>query len=133
MLRFFIIVLLVSTFTSCVEKRTEDPINAYKFWAGEKPPKEIEVINGKYWESPHFTKEYIMYLELNPSDEWKTEFIKQNDLVQPKIAPKDPPDAPSWFKPTKNCKLWVPTGYSQGSVYYEDTLTGHLFIYEIQL
>ena len=116
-----------------MEKRTDDPIQTYKLWAGEKPPMEVEVIHGKYWESPHWSKEYIIYLELKTSLEWKNEFIKQNHLVQNKTNQNIPSDAPSWFKPTESCRIWMPSGFTQGSTYYEDTLSGHIFIYEIQL
>jgi hypothetical protein len=36
----------------------------YMLWTGEKPYKDVKVIHGKYWQSVHFTREYIVYLEL---------------------------------------------------------------------
>jgi hypothetical protein len=61
------------------------------------------------------------------------EFIKQNDLVLDTSAATLPSDAPSWFKPKENYKVWVPPEINQGSTYYEDSLSRHMFIYEIQL
>ncbi|MNY58765.1 hypothetical protein D3C86_1951440 [compost metagenome] len=44
-----------------------------------------------------------------------------------------PSDAPKWFKPGRNCIAWKSPDDDQGSVYYIDSLTGKMFIYEIQL
>jgi hypothetical protein len=129
----FAAILLVSgMLVGCFEKKTDDPIKAYQYWAGEKPNERIEVINGRYWGSAHWSKEYIMYLELKASPLWRAEFIRQNNLkLDTFYAISD--DAPSWFKPIGSYKIWRPSGFDQGSVYFEDTVEGHLFIYDIQL
>ena len=127
----FLITVLISI-TSCREKKTEDPIEAYTFWGGEVP-KEVQVIHGKYWQSSHWTKEYILYLELKASASWRKEFIKQNNLVENKESETIPVDAPNWFRPANNCRIYKQSGVSEGSVYYDDTLNGNMFIYEIQL
>jgi hypothetical protein len=112
-----------------MEKNTTHPIEVYNLWGGEVP-KEVEVINGKYWQSAHFTKEYIMYLELKASPLWRTELIKQNNLVETKERISIPSDAPNWFKPTGSFKAFIQPEFSQGSVYLEDTASGRMFIYE---
>jgi hypothetical protein len=130
---FALEVSIVLFFGSCKEKKTDDPTKTYKFWSGGPPQKDIEVIHGKYWQSAQWSKEYIMYLEVKAPSSWRKQFIKQNNLVEIKESKNVPSDAPSWFSPGKNFRTWVPAAISQGSVYYEDTLTGKLFIYEIQL
>jgi hypothetical protein len=115
-----------------MEKNTEDPVETYTLWGGEVP-KEVEVIHGKYWQSSHWSKEYIMYLELKASALWRKEFIKQNNLVENKETNDVTSDAPSWFRPGKNFRTLTPSGFTQGSTYYEDTVSGRMFIYEIQL
>jgi hypothetical protein len=62
---------LIGVFSSFTEKTSENPNETYMLWSGEKPSNEIEVIRGKYWLSAHFTKEYIMYLELLASPVWR--------------------------------------------------------------
>src|SRR5579863_2630679 len=107
----------------CSEKNTHDPFETYKLWSGgEKPPKEVHLIHGKYWQSAHWSKEYIMYLELKAPSKWRNEYIKQNNLVYKKdttIALEQ--DAPQWFKPSPTYKVYVPSGFSEGSVYYNDS------------
>jgi hypothetical protein len=117
---------------TCTEKKTNDPIETYKLWAGEVP-KDVQVVNGKYWQSSHWTKEYIMYLELKTSPLWINEFNGQNNLVESKEQTDIPPDAPVWFKPTKRFKSLRQSEPSQGSVYFEDMISGTMYIYEIQL
>jgi hypothetical protein len=43
-----------------------------------------------------------------------------------------PTDAPQWFGPQKKSKIWKQQN-SMGGIYFEDSDTGHLFIYEEQL
>src|SRR5688500_15819997 len=124
---YFCLCILSFTLTliSCSSKRTEDPSETYRLWAGYSAPDSITVINGKYWESPHFTREYIMYMELKATPTWCREFIRQNDLL-PEISPHVlPEDAPEWFLPGENHRKYVPSEFSQGSLYFFDTLTSH--------
>ena len=135
-LKFFLLVSLVlfSLFqTSCHRKRTENPKEVYRLWAGEEVPSNIKVLKGKYWQSAHFTKEYIVYMELVAPREWMQHFIEQNKL---KIENQDreiPADAPEWFKPPTDHIVWTPSGFSQGSRYFIDTAYSHMLLYEIQL
>ncbi len=119
---------------SCSEKNSENPEEVYYLWSGTKPTNEIKLINGKYWQSSHFTREYKMYLELIASKNWLSEFIKQNDLKLLTSTSIDlPPDAPGWFKAKPGFKVFVPSQFSQGSIYFLDDKTGCMLIYEIQL
>lgn len=120
-------------FGACGEKITSDPIESYKNWAGELPPKNVKIIHGKYWQSAHLSKEYILYLELQAPSSWRAHFLEQNNLVKATDSIGLPSDAPVWFTPEKNCRILKQKGPDQGSVYYEDTLTGKMFIYEVQL
>jgi hypothetical protein len=126
-------VIIVIFLGSCTEKKTDDPIETYKLWSGEPPPENIKILNGKYWQSDHWSKEYIMYLELKASAQWRSQFTQQNNLVETKTSPILPSDAPAWFTPRRNLRILAPKGNGQGSAYYEDTVTGVMFIYETQL
>jgi len=126
-------VCVIISMVSCMEKQTNDPAETYKFWAGEPPSKNVDVIHGRYWQSAHWSKEYVMYLDLTAPSDWRLEFIKQNNLVKTTEQYGFPSDAPDWFKPTKSFRTFVQAGSGQGSVYYEDTLTGRMLIYETQL
>ena len=131
---FLIFIFLGASFISCSEKNSENPEEVYSLWSGSKPRNEIKLINGKYWQSSHFTKEYEMYLELVASKNWISEFIKQNDLkVLTSTSIDLPSNAPSWFKVKPGFKSFIPSGFSQGSIYFLDDKTGYMLIYEIQL
>ncbi|EMG12729.1 hypothetical protein LEP1GSC151_2070 [Leptospira interrogans serovar Grippotyphosa str. LT2186] len=46
----------------CEEINTNDPVSAYLYWSGDSSlPKDLEVIHGRYWESPHITHEHILF------------------------------------------------------------------------
>jgi hypothetical protein len=111
-IRLLLPVLLLS---GCLSKETSNAEKAYRYWAGEDAPKELKLLNGKYWESPHFTKEYTMYLELQAPKSWVDLFIALNKLALSKESGfVQLSDAPSWFKPTQSQIAFVPTGFSQG-------------------
>tara|TARA_R100000951_G_C2630931_1_gene177627 strand:- start:547 stop:969 length:423 start_codon:yes stop_codon:yes gene_type:complete len=105
----------------------------FKYWAGEEPWEGIDVKNGQYWSSAHFTKEYIMYMEVIVPKDMALSFVNDEynklELVEGKINLPD--DKPDWFKPPKDFKVYKRG--SQGSLYFIDLDTGYMFIYEIQL
>jgi hypothetical protein len=127
-------VLTVFFLTSCSEVNSTDPKETYRHWAGTNPPADLELINGQYWQSAHWTKEYIMYLKFKPTEEWWTEFLKQNYISADKVDWTMPNNAPTWFKPSENSIRFGGTSdFGQGSRCFKDTLTGVCYIYEIQL
>lgn len=127
---FLLIFLLL---TSCSEIKTNDPKETYKYWAGTNPPDNLEIIKGKYWESAHWTREYIMYLKLKPTKKWWNEFIAQNHLQIDTMDWAKTFDSPIWFNPSKNSIRYKNYEFDQGSRYFQDTLTKEYYIYEIQL
>ncbi|MCK5467975.1 MAG: hypothetical protein KAI99_05700 [Cyclobacteriaceae bacterium] len=119
--------------TSCSEIRTNDAIGSYKYWAGTNPAENIEVLKGVYWQSGHWTREYILYLKLKPTNNWWDKFVKQNQL---KIANEDwirHTDTPDWFKPTDKIEVYKHADDFNDSRYFMDKATGECYIYEIQL
>lgn len=127
------IILFSLLLTSCSETRTDDPIDSYKYWAGTEPTGDVKVLNGQYWQSAHWTKEYILYLQIKPTDKWWDEFVKQNQL---KVDNEDwvkSSDSPEWFQLTDNVEIYKPADDFNDSRYFRDKVTGECYIYEIQL
>jgi hypothetical protein len=131
-IRVILLFVCVSLFAACGEKRTTDPVEAYQSWSGEKPGKDIQVIHAQYWESAHWTKKYELYLELTASPAWRAAFIAQNHLRKDS-AYTLPADKPNWFTATARVKIWKLTAGDPQSVILEDTVSGRLLIYDIQL
>jgi hypothetical protein len=118
---------------SCMGIDTNQPKEAFNYWAGEKPPRDIIIVNGKYWQSSHWTKEYIVYLKLKPGKQWWKDYVVQNNLQIDSGQWTSPSDCPDWFKPTQNCLIYKADDEDNGSRYFIDTLTGVCYIYEIRL
>lgn len=127
--------LILITFCSCQEKKSNVPDQVYKYWSGDIPPKEIHLVHGRYWQSSHWSREYIMYIELEAPAEWRANFIFQNHLVQIKSEDMPPPDPdiPEWFNPSGKSKIWLPVGPNQGSIYFEDSANNKMYLHEVQL
>jgi hypothetical protein len=128
---FFATILIL---LSCSEIKTEDPKKAFQFWLGIKAPKDVELIKADYWQSAHWSKEYILFLEFKPSEIWWNECIKQNGLKLDTTKWNPPDPLPIWFKPTHNSTMYKQKGQlGNDSRYFRDKATGICFIYEIQL
>lgn len=102
-------------------------LETYRYWAESEPSPDTKVLNGQYKSSIHFTKEYVMYLELETK--WTKDFAKDNGLHLAKSDPVIPNDAPKWFNPPKVYEIWEG---NQGSTYFINSKTGHMYIYEVQ-
>jgi len=100
----------------------------FRYWAETEPTPETEVLNGQYWSSSHFTKEYILYMEIKAF--WIKDFAPENRLQRADSERDFPNDAPNWFKPPNDYEVWKG---DQGSRYFINSATGHMFMYEIQL
>ncbi len=134
MSRLIAILLILTFLTSCSEVKTTDPEKIYKYWSGAAAPTNLELLKGQYWQSAHWTSEYIMFLKFRPTENWWTEFIEQNQLQADNDNWNKPTDAPSWFNPTEQMKMYSSgDNFNQGSRYFIDTLTNESYIYEIQL
>lgn len=119
--------------SSCAEIRTEDPIEAFKYWAGAVPTSEVIVLKGQYWQSAHWTKEYILYLQVRPTSEWWNEFVNQNRLQIADESWFRPTDAPIWFQPGERVEVFKSRSLVDGARYFRNKDTGDCYIYEIQL
>ncbi len=119
--------------TSCSETNTTDPIDSFKYWAGTNPPDDLKVIKGKYWQSGHWTREYILFLKIKPTDKRWDEFIKQNQLQADNTKWIRPSDSPDWFEITDEMEIFCRGNNFNDSKYFRNTKTGECYIYEIQL
>ena len=134
MIRILLFFLLAMVSVSCQQKETDDPLQAYKYWAGSNPPEEIQILNGRYWESAHWTKEYIMYLKISPTPEWWDAFVAMNQLTIDHAGYILPEDAPAWFDVRRDFVVYSRKGvFDQGSRYFLDPISGICYLYEVQL
>ena len=134
-LAYTLFTLLFLTFSNLSLGQDEDgmhygALETFRYWADEDPWEGITVFHGQYWASSHFSKEYILYMELKVPTETAQNFILDNGLEPANDKEKYPSDAPKWFNPSANLKEYAG---AQGSKYFIDVHTGHMFMYEVQL
>lgn len=129
----FTFLLTIFVLTSCEEMKTSDAKTTYKYWAGTNAPADLELLNGQYWQSAHWTLEYIMYLKFKPSEEWWSKFLEQNHISPDNFDWTMPYDAPAWFKPSDSSVRYSTNDEFNQSRYFRDNRTGICYIYEIQL
>lgn len=129
----FLLAAAVSGLSGCFEKRTENAEDAFTYWAGAEVPKEVQVLHGQYWQSAHWTREYIMFLHLKTTDLWWNEYVKKSKLVPDDAPWTKPADAPAWFEIPAGFEMYrLPDDWNDSRVFH-DRKTGESFIYEIQL
>lgn len=110
----------------------DDPKNWRRAF-GEETPAGVSVVHSRYWESNHFTREYLYYFVVRASPEWRDAFLKKRGLFPVKasearsyrsIRPNS--DIPKWFvpDPVERYEAWDLPGY-YGSVFI-DRETGEI-------
>jgi hypothetical protein len=117
---------------SCFSRETTNPEKAYSYWAGTKPPKEIEIINAKYYQSPHFSLEYEFFLKFRPTKKWISEFLDQNglELDEQNSDWSMWANLPEWFVPEPNCLIYSKNDEFDRSRYFVNPKNGICYIYE---
>ncbi len=101
-------------------------LETYRYWAGQDPDADMQVLNGEYWSSAHWTKEYSLYMELRFPR--ARDFVMSNGFKR-SAEWKVVVDAPEWFDPPKSYEVWE--GES-GSLYYLHPKKGHIYMFERQ-
>lgn len=101
-------------------------LETYRYWAGQDPEEDIEVLNGEYWASAHWSKEYTLYMELR--------FPRARDFVMGRnfkrlAEPRVLHGAPDWFDPPESYEVWEG---QLGSLYFLHPKKGHLYMFERQ-
>ncbi len=133
MRRFVIVAIASLLIVSCWSKETDDPNKAFTYWAQFKPNNDFEIINGRYYQSPHFTLEYEVFLQFRPPADWWQKLVEQRHLVKDQAEGWIPPThAPNWFRPSTDVlrlKQSDPTDFNR-SRYFINISTGECFIYE---
>lgn len=125
---------LIFFLSGCSSIKTQDAEETYKYWSGNKPPKEIQLINGQYYQSPHFSLEYEMFLKFKSEPNWFQEFIKQNKLEidTTKHDWTRWTKLPEWFKPDENYLIYAKDQNNEfdRSRYFTNPENGICYIYE---
>ncbi|NLN32924.1 MAG: hypothetical protein GX159_04950 [Flavobacteriaceae bacterium] len=133
--------LICFSLISC-EIKTHNAKKSYGYWEDGNIQKEVEILEGNYWKSPHWTYEYVVYLKLKPSKEWMNKFspyccFEEGKLIEDSvdfdIYDVNSPDwlpKPVWFHPDKN---FVVFGNEFSNRYFWNEKDSLLYIYEIQL
>ncbi len=135
-------VLILFLFVSCSEIRTENKDKIFELWTGSTLPKNVTVINGSYWQSAHWSKEYEVYIQIKATNEWWNELKNINELSNFKSSFNEDIERkffrnkykaiieqPQWFKPKKSSEIFI----RGGSEYFWNPKNKMLFIHEIQL
>nr|WP_321235042.1 hypothetical protein [uncultured Psychroserpens sp.] len=131
------LILIFCSFTllvGCWPRESSDPEDTFEYWLGEVP-KEVEVIHGEYYQSPHFTLEYEVFLKFKPTKAWWYTFKLQNNLVEVETTDDDSwihfTNHLDWFQPDANFTEYKATDYEWNrSRYFIDYKKGVCYVYE---
>jgi len=125
---------LLTFLVSCFPIETKDAEKAYEYWSGNEPPKEIELINGEYYQSPHFSLEYELFLKFKSDGKWFNDFVEYNGLEIDTIKNNWSgwTELPKWFKTDKNYLIYTKNQNDEfeRSRYFINPENGICYIYE---
>lgn len=119
---------------SCFSVETKNAEKAYKYWSGSEVPKEIELIKGEYYQSPHFSLEYELFLKFKTDKKWFDEFIVNNQLEVGSIRNDWSAwtKLPEWFNTDNSYIIYTKDQIDkfEKSRYFYNPQNGISFIYE---
>ena len=140
--KYIFLLFFTALLTSCMEINSENPKEIFELWTGHQQPKEITLVNGKYWQSAHWTKEYEIYAEIKSTETWWNDFKINNQLsdfkssfnneIQEKFYKNKNEEIikqPNWFNPEKSSEIFI----KGSSEFFWNSKTKTLFVHEIQL
>ena len=127
---FLLLVFLF--FTSCFSRSSSDAEKTFEYWAGTKTPDEVELINGQYFQSPHFTIEYELFLQFKTTERWWNQYTQKNGLMldEPQSDWKTFTELPEWFTPPDSYLIYSKNNSFDRSRYFFDVKTGTCYVYE---
>ncbi|MBD81555.1 MAG: hypothetical protein CL840_21735 [Crocinitomicaceae bacterium] len=132
--RFGIIGFLSILIVGCFPVRTDNPDKAWKYWSGSEPPAEVELIKGEYYQSPHFSLEYELFLKFKTNKEWFIEFVTYNNLRIDTIGNDWTrwTELPIWFNPNQDFIKYSADQADEfeRSRYFFNPETSETYIYE---
>ena len=130
-------IVIFSLFTllvSCFATETKNPEKAYKYWSGTESPKEIKLIKGEYYKSPHFFLEYELFLKFKSDKKWFDEFVESNELEIDTTQNdwSEWIELPIWFKIDINYVMYSKNQNDEfeRSRYFINPENGMCYIYE---
>jgi len=109
---------------------------------GERVPKGVEVVHSRYWNSDHFTHEYVYFMEITATDEWWENYKRTNSLMQftlpsmPGGTWEGNSQFPNWFAPGSNdlYEAWSVHGKGGTSMKIRVRKSDrHIFLHDKQL
>lgn len=128
------LILGVLLLVGCLATETKNAEEAYKYWSGNTVPKEIELIKGEYYQSPHIFLEYELFLKFKSDKMWFDEFVQRNNLKMDTIGNewRNWTKLPKWFIPDENYLIYAKdqTDEFERSRYLRNSNTGINYIYE---
>lgn len=127
-----LLLLLVATFFwACNSVHTDDPEEAYLEWAGHSPWDGEKVIHGQYVQSPHFTAEYVLYLEMTVPESWTKSYLSHYGFREMNEAPRLRSDDPAWFQPPKDWHIYaISNGVYTDAAVFADSAQTHVFVFD---
>ncbi len=125
---------LLTFLVSCLPIETKNAEKAYEYWSGSESPKEIELIKGEYYQSPHFSLEYELFLKFKSDEKWFNDFVEYNKLELDTIKNdwSGWTELPEWFKTDNNYKIYTRNQNDEfeRSRYFVNPENGICYIYE---
>jgi len=131
-MRITLTILVLFAVVGCTEVNTDDPEEAYYYWANDVLEEGWTVLNGQYWRSPHWSLEFQVFLKLKAPEGWWQELPKDQSLDIDTTSWYVPDDAPNWFDPPPHCVKYGYHGLNDDHLYLVDSLRGETYIYESQ-
>lgn len=135
--RLYIIFLVAITCFNCGSGTFENDADTWIKVFGEDPPKEIQIINSRFWKSAHWSYEFELYAEFETSSDFVNSYFLERfdfkETTEPKLDIGFSDEKPKWFVTNTFEHYSIYESTTNNMVLFKDSSSKTNYLYALQL
>jgi len=135
--KIIIFILVIPFLFSCGSGTFENDPQTWNKVFGENIPKDVKVLNSRFWKSAHWSYEFELYIEYNATKEFNSKYLINrfnfNKTKTPMLNLMYEEEKPSWFVPKEFDNYDIFESSLNNMVLFLDKSSRRTFLFALQL
>ncbi|WP_460218005.1 hypothetical protein [Psychroserpens sp. MEBiC05023] len=135
--RLFLIYIVAMTSLSCGSGTFENDPDTWNKVFGEDPPKEIKIIDSRFWKSAHWSYEFELHVKFETSESFLNSYFIEHYKFEitkdPKLDLNFDDEKPEWFVPKSNENYDIYESSINNMVLFKEHNSNIIYLYALQV